>query len=123
MHLGLSNACTTSSSLRSQLLFQTRVQPPLNRIHVLSGYYPCITVLPTTTERQVFCHDAVHIHGVDASLFQVVGESHEIRCSVEFSSLRQSTRPCEDGCDRVRRCLIALLIFAVMTGYSAMGRF
>jgi hypothetical protein len=45
------------------------------------------------------CHDGVFVDGVDAGLFDCLGEDDEFFVVVEFASVFETSCPCEDTND------------------------
>ena len=81
------------------------------------------SLLLSTSEREILGHDAVLVDSVNARLLEALGESDNLRGAVELSALNEASRPGEDGGDRVRRGLAALLVLAEMSGHGAVGSF
>src|SRR3546814_20852570 len=78
-------------------------------------------LLVADQDREVLGHVAA-LHGVDADLFQSLGELLQLRRAVELAAIPETTGPGEDRRDRVRGSLLALLVLAVVTGHCTVRR-
>src|SRR3546814_8071401 len=70
-------------------------------------------LLVADQDREVLGHVAA-LHGVDADLFQSLGELLQLRRAVELAAIPETTGPGEDRRDRVRGRILALLVLAVV---------
>lgn len=104
-------------------LLQRRLEPLLNSLHILPRGNPRLAILASSRQRQVLGHNLIFIHGINASLFQCFCECDNLRGTVDFTALNQSSSPGEDGGDGVGGCFATLLVFAVVTGDGAVGGF
>jgi hypothetical protein len=107
--------------MRLQLLLQAALQPPLHSIKVLVGRDPAATVLLTARQRKVRGHDAIDVDSVDAGLLELLGEDNELGSAVELAALGETLCPGVDGGDGVGRCLVALLVLAVVARDGTVG--
>ena len=104
-----------------QLLLQASLQPPLNSIEVLVRCDPATPVLLSARKCKILGHDAIDINGVNAGLLELLGEDDELGSAIELAALGEALCPGVDGGDGVGRCLVALLVLAVVARDGAVG--
>lgn len=71
---------------------------------------------------EILGHEA-GLDGIYTDLFQCLGEVLQTRITVELGAMHQSSRPREDGGDRIGGRLLAQLILTVVSGDGAVGGF
>ena len=76
-------------------------------------------VLSVDGQGQVLGHDTVLVNGLNASSLEVFAEVLESFVVIELGSVKETASPGEDGGDGVRRGLVALLPFTVVSGDSS----
>src|SRR3546814_12301860 len=69
-------------------------------------------LLVADQDREVLGHVAA-LHGVDADLFQSLGELLQLRRAVELAAIPETAGPGEDRRDGVRGRLLALLVLEI----------
>lgn len=106
-----------------QLLLQQALHPPLHSVHILCRRNIVLPSSLATRQRQILRHDTIDINGIDTRLLEALRKRHDLRRLIQSSTLYETTRPGEDGGDRVGGCLVALLVLAVMAGDGSVGGF
>lgn len=88
----------------------------MNLVHVDVGHNPVLALhgLPMDRKREILGHDAVLVDDLHARRLKVLAERAQLVVAIELSTVQQSSRPREDGRDRVRRRLVALLPLTVV---------
>lgn len=106
-----------------QLLLEDVLHATLNGVEVLGGGDVVLAAVLPAGDGKILGHDAVDIDGVNTGLLEALGESDKLGGIVELATLDKTTGPSEDGGNGVGRGLVALLVFTVVAGDSAMGGF
>src|SRR5438128_2156270 len=87
-----------------------------NLVEEAGGRQPAL--VGADQEREVLGHGA-GLDSIDADRLQRVSELRELRIVVELGAVGEATGPGEDRGDRIGRCLLALLVLAVVAGHRA----
>ena len=112
---------TTENSKQLVGIFHTMRGTYVDSVDIDVGDDPVfpLHVFSVDGKRQVLGHDSVLFNNFHARRLEVLCEQAQGVVVVEFGTVQEPTSPCEDGGDRVRARLIALLVLAVVPGNSA----
>lgn len=106
---------------RLQTRLEVGLQTALNRLHILLGGDPRLTVLTTAREGKVLGHVTLLVDNVDTGALQLLGEADHVGGVVELATLHQTTGPGEDRGNGVGRGLTALLVLTEVTSHGTVG--
>jgi len=70
--------------------------------------------LPVNGKREIFGHDAILVNDLDTRVLKILRKFLQSIILVHFGAECKSSGPSEDGCNRVGRGLIALLVLPIM---------
>lgn len=71
-------------------------------------------------ERKVLGHDTIGINDLNTGHLEGLAEMLEWLVPIELGTVKETTCPCEDRSNGVRRCLVPLLVLAVVARDGAM---
>ena len=122
MQLGLRRRKKRQKIVSNSLLYFTpRRETYVDSIDIDVGDDPVFPfhVFSVDGKRQVLGHNSVLLNDFHARRLEILCEQAQRVVVVEFGTVQEPTSPCEDGGDRVRARLIALLVLAVVPGNGA----
>ena len=79
--------------------------------------FAVLYVISVHADREVLGHAATFDH-INAHLLEDIAEANQLGVSVEFSAVRESTRPGKNGRNRVGTRRLALLVLAEVAGQA-----